>query len=190
MPWGAFATRHTTTRYTILVPLKVNAMSSPFSFTTTYCLDKDHYNECFDESVAPDRSLSQYFKSMVLAVFGFYFVIVTTVEPYVAWFIVVLGFIEALSVYYRKPWWVGRQMLSKMAGIELTLSFDGHAIKSQSPVLDSEILWDDVVSLDKTTQGWLVIHKAGKNYISSSCLSPAAETFLTQQSEMLSSKQG
>lgn len=160
-------------------------MSSPFSFTTTYRLDKDHYNECFDESVGSVRPWSLYFKPMILAIFGFYFVIFTTIEPYVAWFIVGLGFIEALSVYYRKPWWVARQMLSKVSGTDLTLSFNEHVIKSQSPVLESEILWSDVVSLEKTTQGWLIMHKTGKSYISSTCLSASAETFLTEQSEAL-----
>lgn len=161
-------------------------MSLPFSFTTTYLLDKSHFEECFEESVVAERSFSLYFKSLILMVFGFYFVIATAVEPYVAWFMVVLGFVDGLSVYYRKPWWVGRQMLSKAAGTQVTLSMNEQSVKSQSPIIETEILWSDVVSMQKSRQGWLLMHKAGKNYISSSCLTEDAEDFLVKKSELLS----
>ena len=160
-------------------------MSQPFSFTTTYQLDKPHYTECFEESAGSSTSLSLYFKAIILAFFGFYFVINTTVEPYIAWFIVALGAVDGLSVYYRKAWWVGRQMLSKTAGAELTLTIDDVGIKSHTNIMTNEILWPEIISLDKTEKGWLVIHNSGKSYISSSCLSPLAETFLLQQSSNL-----
>ncbi|NRB40169.1 MAG: YcxB family protein [Pseudomonadales bacterium] len=153
-------------------------MSNPFSFTTCYQLDKAHFVECFEESVAVQRPLKRYAKSLALAAFGFLLFLLADSDPYVAGFIVVLGFIDGLSVYYQKPWWVARQMLSKEAGSEVRLSFDEQSMTSKSVYRENTLLWADVVALEKTARGWLVVSKAGKNYISSSCLSDEAEAFL------------
>lgn len=160
-------------------------MPIAFSFTTTYRLDKTHFNECYDASVTVDRSLRRYVKALILSSGGLLLLYFTEVGPYVAWFILGIGIIEALSVYYRKPWWVARQMLSKAAGLEVTLTLNEQSIDSESSYLESSILWTEVSVLEKTSQGWLVQHNAGKNYIASSCLSEQAEDFLAEKSRQL-----
>ncbi len=160
-------------------------MPIAFSFTTTYLLDKTHFSECYDASVTLDRSLRRYVKALVISAGGLLLLYFTEVEPYVAWFILVIGIIEALSVHYRKPWWVARQMLGKTADVEVTLTLNEQSIHSGSSHLESSILWTEVSVLEKTSQGWLVQHNAGKNYIASSCLSEQAEDFLAEKSRQL-----
>ena len=41
-----------------------------------------------------------------------------------------IGIVEALGVYYRKPWWVARQMLGKASKSEVTLTIDGKLTQS------------------------------------------------------------
>lgn len=160
-------------------------MPITFSFTSTYLLDKSHFSECYDASVTVDRSLRRYVKALVLSAGGLLLLNFTELEPYAASFILVIGIVEALSVYYRKPWWVARQMLGKTAGIEVTLILNEQSIHSKSSYLESSILWTEVSVLEKTSQGWLVQHNAGKNYIASSCLSEQAEDFLAEKSRQL-----
>lgn len=156
-------------------------MNTPFSYSTTYSLDKSHFSECYDESANADHSIRSYFKSAVLAIFGLSILLFTDVNPYAAWFIVALSAIEALSIRFRKSWWLARQMLSKAAKSEMTLTIDEDAVSTQSFYVESKILWSDVTQLQKTQKGWLIFHPVGKNYISSGCLSLQAEEFIANK---------
>ncbi len=160
-------------------------MTTTVSFTTTYLLDKAHFNECYDASVTVDRSPGRYMKAIILSAGGMLLLYFTEAEPYVAWFIFFLGVIEALSVYYHKIWWVARQLLSKAANAEITLTLNEQSIRSVSPYLENSILWTEISALEKTSRGWLVLHNKGKNYIASSCLSEQAENFLVEKSSSL-----
>ena len=160
-------------------------MTMPFSYSTTYTLDKTHFSECYDESVIVDRSKRVYFKSAILSLFGLSILLFTTVNPYAAWFVVALGILEALSIYYRKPWWLARQMLSKAAKGEVTLILDEQSITTKSFYVDSIITWQEVSKLEQTKQGWLVIHSKGRNYISARCLSSQAQAFMLEQTSKL-----
>jgi len=156
-------------------------MTTPFSYSITYTLDKSHFSETFDESVIIESSKSVYFKSIVLALFGLLVLLFTPVNAYAAWFIVALGAIEALSIRFKKSWWLARQMISKAANAEVTLTIDDTEICSKSFYVESKILWADIAKIEQTTQGWLLHHSGGKNYISGRCLSEQAEEFVKQQ---------
>jgi hypothetical protein len=39
---------------------------------------------------------------------------------------------DACSVYFRKPWWLARQMISEAANTELTLTVDENGVSSKS----------------------------------------------------------
>ncbi len=153
-------------------------MTTPFSYSTTYILDKSHFSETFDESVIIDNSKTVYFKSVVLALFGLSILLFTEVNPYAAWFIVALGALEALSIRFKKPWWLARQMLSKAANAEVTLIINDEKVSSQSFYVESKILWVDISKIEQTSQGWLLYHSAGKNYISARTLSEQAKEFI------------
>jgi hypothetical protein len=154
-------------------------MSAAFSYTTTYVLDKSHFGETFDESVTIDNSIKAYTKSIGLVLMGFAILYFTNLSSYAAWFIVVLGVVDALGVYFKKPWWLARQMISRAANEELTLTIDGKGISSQSYSVKSAIAWADIDKFEKTKQGWLLHQGPNKSYLSSRCLSADAEAFIS-----------
>jgi hypothetical protein len=157
-------------------------MTASFSYSTQYLLDKNHFRECYAQSVIEDTSYQAYFKSAVLTLSGMLLVLFTEMNPYAAWFIFSLGILEALSVYYQKPWWVMRQMLSKAANGEVKLTINEQGISSQSFYAQLELEWTAVNALTTTDLGWLIGHAKGRNYISNSCLSQPCIDFLTTKS--------
>ena len=156
-------------------------MTSEFSYSTTFTLDKSYFKECFEQSVNVDHTWQAYFKAIFFSTFGGLLVIFTPINPYVAWFLFGIGIVEALSVYYQKPWWVTRQMLGKASNSEVTLTIDENGINSHSFYIDDMFSWQDIVDISSTDKGWIFQHNKGKNYISSSFLNDDAETFLQQK---------
>ncbi|MFT6898604.1 MAG: hypothetical protein ACJA13_003028 [Paraglaciecola sp.] len=156
-------------------------MTTPFSYSTTYILDKSHFSETFDESITADNAKTVYFKAIILALLGLIILLFTQITAYIAWFIVALGAVEVLSIRFRKSWWLARQMISKAANSELTLTVDENGVRSKSFYVESEILWADVKKIEQTAQGWLLYHAGGKNYLSGRCLSAAANEFISAQ---------
>ena len=159
-------------------------MSTPFSYSFSYILDKSHFSETFDESVVIDNSKTVYFKSIVLALFGLAVLLFTPINAYAAWFIVALGAIEALSIRFKKSWWLARQMISKAANAEITLTIDSEEVCSKSFYVESKIAWADISKVEQTAQGWLLHHAGGKNYISGRCLSEQANEFINGQVQL------
>jgi hypothetical protein len=156
-------------------------MQQPFSYSTTYQLDKAHFQECFSESVVIVSSINAYKKSIVLAVAGMLLVLFTQMNPYIAWFVFAMGILEAVSTYYQKPWWVMRQMLSKAAKGNVDLTIDENGIESKSFYASLTLLWSEVLLIETTELGWLIKHAKGRSYISNKNLSEEAVLFLTEK---------
>ena len=78
-------------------------MTSPFCYTTTFTLDKAHFNECFSESVNTDFSFRAYIKAIILTAVGVLSFYIPEVSTYFSWFMIGLGVLDALAVYYQKP---------------------------------------------------------------------------------------
>jgi hypothetical protein len=156
-------------------------MTTPFFYSTTYILDKSHFSETYDESVPVNTSKSVYLKSFVLAFLGLAILLFTEITPYAGWFVVALSALEALSIRFRKPWWLARQLISKAANTELTLTIDEHCISSKSFSVESKISWAEVKKITQTAQGWLLYHASGKSYLSGRCLSETANEFINAQ---------
>lgn len=152
-------------------------MPTPYSYSTTYILDKAHFDECYTQSVVPDPTLKPYYKGIGLALIGIA-LIFTNISLYLAYFFVGLGVIEALNVKYHKAWWLMRQMMSKAASNEVTLTINEQGIRTQSEYVNSQILWTDMYRIKETESGFLLTHKAGVSYISSSCLDAAALAYI------------
>jgi len=158
-------------------------MTSPFSYSHTFILDKEHFNECYSQSVVNDQSIKAYFKAIVLSIFGIILVLFSDVNAYAAWFVFALGVLEAVSIYYRQAWWVMRQLLSKAAKGEVTLTIDDKGVATESFYIKSMMLWGNISLFKKTSLGWVITHDGYNNYISDSCLSTdATELFIKQQS--------
>lgn len=152
-------------------------MPTPYSYSTTYILDKAHFDECYTQSVTPDPTLKPYYKGIGLVLIGIA-LIFTDISLYLAYFFVGLGVIEALNVKYHKAWWLMRQMMSKAASNDVTLTIDEQGIRTQSQYVNSQILWTDIYRINETEKGFLITHKAGISYISSSCLDDSAIAYI------------
>jgi len=160
-------------------------MTSPFSYSTTYVLDKSHFSETYDASVVVDDSKQPYLKSVIIALVGMAILYLTDIDPHIAWFVVALGGLEALSVRFQKPWWLARQMISKAANNPLTLTIDDIGINTKSLYVEGTILWEDVSKFEKTDLGWLLFHKGSKAYISDRILSEEAQAFMSGKAAAL-----
>jgi hypothetical protein len=166
-------------------------MTQTSSYTASFTLDKAHYSECYTQSSTLSHDKKTYFKANVLTVFGLIILLATPVNPYAAWFVIALGLIETISVYYHKPWWVMRQMLSKASNSEVKLTIDEQGILTESFHINNRILWTDVTRVTETELGFLIYFSLGKtamgkdiaskSYISKSCLSDDANTFINQK---------
>lgn len=163
-------------------------MTTLVSFSTKFTLDKAHYTECYTQSSTLVHNKKTYFKASVLAFFGLFILLFTPVNSYAAWFVIGLGVLETVSVYYHQPWWVLRQMFSKASGSEVNLTLDEKGLLTESFHFNSRILWSNVTRIQETELGFIVFFTLpssarGKNinsksYISKSCLSVQAQDFL------------
>jgi hypothetical protein len=156
-------------------------MSSSFSYSTTFVLDRAHFNECFSNSVVVEPRLVAYRKAIIFTLIGLLLALFTDVNAYIVYFVMGLGFIEALSSRYRQAWWVTRQMLGRTSNTEVTLSMDDDGIHTHSPYLNSVILWSDISAVNTTENGLIVVHSKGRSYLSDSCLSAEAKAFLAEK---------
>jgi hypothetical protein len=159
-------------------------MSDSFSYSTTYILDKPHFSETYDASKVIDDPKKRYAKPFVLALAGLFVLYFTELSAYIAWFIIALSGVELLSIRFHKPWWLARQMISKAANGELTLTIDEEGVSSQSFYVDSKILWQDINRIEKTSQGWLLHTAVGRSYLSNQCLSEEAQAFVQAKAKL------
>lgn len=168
-----------------------SSMTQTSSFSASFTLDKVHYSECYTQSSTLEHNRKTYFKANILTVFGLIVLLFTPVNPYAAWFVIACGILETLSVYYHKPWWVMRQMLSKASGSVVKLTIDEQGILTESFHINSRILWTDVTVVTETELGFVINFSlgksamgkdiAGKSYISKNCLSDDAIAFIKQK---------
>jgi hypothetical protein len=164
-------------------------MTSPESFTSKFTLDKPHFNECYSQSNTIDRTNKAYLKSGILTVFGLVLLLFSDVNAYAAWFVIALGLLEGISLYYHQPWWVMRQMLSRASNSEVTVTIDEKGILSDSFYNKSMILWEDMTEVKESELGFVIMFTVGKSngksYLSKSCLSNDAQTYVVQKSNSL-----
>lgn len=161
------------------------------TFSASFTLDKAHYNECYSQSSTLEHNRKTYFKANILTVFGLFILLFTPVNPYAAWFVIALGILETVSVYYHQPWWVVRQMLSKASGSTVNLTIDEQGILTESFHVNNRILWTDVTFVTATELGYVIGFSLGKtamgkdiaskSYISKSCLSEDAIAFIVEK---------
>jgi hypothetical protein len=153
-------------------------MTQSFSYQTSFILDKSHFSECFEESVPAQTPITLYRKGAVLTLIGAALVIFSELNPYASWFIFTLGVLEMVSSHYKKPWWVARQMLSKVAKAEVTLKIDDDCIHISSFYNDNNMKFSDINQIAATENGWLINHNNSRHYISNRCLDEQAQAFL------------
>lgn len=155
-------------------------MTSTNSFSSKFTLDKAHYTECYTQSSTVEHNRKTYFKANILTVFGLFILLFTPVDPYAAWFVIALGILETLSVYYHQPWWVLRQMLSKASNSEVSITIDDLGILTESFHVNGRILWTNITDIKETSLGFVIFFTLGKGASSKSYLS---KSYLTEEAQ-------
>ncbi|MGB0937162.1 MAG: YcxB family protein [Colwellia sp.] len=161
--------------------------SNNYSFTATFTLDKPHLTECYLESNSIELNMPTFLKSIILVLFGLVLLMFSDVNTYAAWFIVGLGVVEALSIYYHQPWWVLRQMMSRSYKSQVKVTIDEKGILSESHYNTGRLLWSDINTFTESEQGYVLFFDKSKNYLSKQILSQQAQDFIAQQLKAISS---
>ena len=157
-------------------------MSQGYSYSTTFTLSKAHLTQCYEQSVAVDVSIKKYQRAIVSLVFGICLLVFKLVGDYLAFFVIALGILEVFSTYYRKTWWLWRQMWGKSYLSEVTLLVDEIGIHNRSAHVDEAITWPSISAVEKTDLGLIVRHTKGASYLSNSCLDDTVVTYLLDKS--------
>ena len=151
------------------------------AFTTTYTLDKPYFYECFDESLPySKRAKPKYFLLVLLVALGLFGIYVLD-DHYLGSFMIMLAVLECVAFYYRRPWWVTRQMLSRASGSEVTLTFDEDGIKSTNHYKNYQLAWHDINEVITTDCGLLLKSKSGMQYISKAILNDETIDFINKK---------
>lgn len=163
-------------------------MTTPFTYSTSYMLDKSHFIETYDASASASNAKRTYIIAIFLAISGLVMLNFTEIDPYVAWFIIALGGLEVFSLRFKKSWWLARQLISKAANTELTLTIDDTGVSSKSIHIESTIPWAEISKIEPApghpSPGWLLYYKGHKNYLSGRCLSEQAQEFVNAQAAL------
>jgi len=154
-------------------------MTPSVNYQTSFVLDKSHFSECFDESFVEVSFSKKYLKAIILGIIGLALLFLVGTNNYAAFFVVALSAVEALSIYYKKTWWLWRQMLSKAYNhtVELVVNDKGITIKSFH--VNSEMLFENITNCKESKSGLLLTHLNSINYVSKSCLSDDVIEFIT-----------
>lgn len=161
--------------------MAANTMTTEFSYTTKFKLDKTHLAECFDQSVVVDKSIMAYKRGITTLVFGMVLLYMQVTVDYISWFVISLGVLELFSTYYRKSWWLLRQMIGKSSNSEVTLIIDQQGVTTESVHVNTVLQWQKINAVEKTELGVILRHSDGVNYLSNSYLSAEAIDFIFSQ---------
>ncbi|BDF95091.1 YcxB family protein [Pseudoalteromonas sp. KAN5] len=151
------------------------------SFTTTYTLDKPYFYECFDESLPYSAQAKPKYIFLVLLVSLGLTAIYALEQHYLGNFLIMAAVLECVAFYYRRPWWVTRQMLSRASGSEATLTIDDEGFKSVNPHKNYQLAWQDIDEVIYTSRGIILKSRRGMQYISNSVLNDEVIEFIKKR---------
>lgn len=154
------------------------------NYKTSFTLDRAHYNECFEQSHALlPKSNSRFIKPGVMVLFGlfFYATKIEGISAHLGAFFFILAFVEALNIIYARAWWVTRQMFSKAAGNEVTISLTEQGVEIHSDFVNQSIAWGDISSAVATEKGLVLKVNNASHYLSQSCFSDDAWQYINSK---------
>lgn len=147
-------------------------------FTATYTLDKPYFYECFDESLAYSVQAKPKYPLLILLItlglVSFYILN----NHYLGSFMIMMAVVECVAFYYRRPWWVTRQMLSRASGSDVELTINDQGITASNPYKNYQLNWQQVDEVIETNNGLLLKNKRGMQYISKQILNDDVIAFI------------
>lgn len=164
-------------------------MSNSQEFTTEYTLDKAFFSECYDETSTPTEFPKSYYKAALFLLFGSVLVKFELLpNGYVGWFFIVLSFVEALSVYFKRTWWVWRQNIGSSAGSKVELKIDAKGVTYKSGKINRTIAWSEIDQLQQSDLGFILHMGKQRQYVSKSCLNDEVIAFMVEQHALAKGK--
>tara|TARA_B100000809_G_scaffold68421_1_gene65570 strand:- start:811 stop:1278 length:468 start_codon:yes stop_codon:yes gene_type:complete len=142
------------------------------NYSTSFILDRAHLTECYDQSLphSPKKRLRVEFIVATLGA-GIALLAYSDVAGFFPSLLIGLGVIELLSFYFRRPWWLARQLLSRSANCEVLLSVNDKGVNSHTPLGDTQLLWREIKKLIDTPKGIILeTQQGGQSYLSKSVL--------------------
>ena len=152
-------------------------------YTEKFLLDKAYFQECFDESIQlGEHNKPKYFLLILLVSLGL-FSIYGLNKHYLGNFLILLAVVECLAFYYRRPWWVARQMLSRASSSTITLKINETGIEATNPYKSYTVKWEEVDSIVETSKGIVLKNSQYMQYLSSNALSTEARDFILSKAK-------
>ena len=140
------------------------------TLTTTYTLDKPYYYECFDESLPYSSQAKPKYPLLALLITLGLLAFYQLENHYLGSFMIMLAVVECLSFYYKRPWWVARQMMSRASGSEVTFVFDDEGVKAENPYKHYQLTWQQITDIIETERGYILKASRGMQYLSKKAL--------------------
>ena len=149
-------------------------------FQSKFVLNREHFEECFDQSLLLGKKTTPRYKLMAfLVVGGSLIIILSNQQKTLGLFLIALSFVEYFSFRYRRAWWLMRQMWSRNSHNTITLTINDQGVKIESLYNNNQLLWDEIEKTVDTPEGiMLFLKKGGKNYLSKSTLDEKSVTFI------------
>ena len=160
---------------------------STFSYQTSFVLNKDYFNECYEQSTTENNTKKNNNKAIILTLAGLTLLLLSA-NAYIGWFLIALGILEIFSNRYHQAWWVTRQMLSRASRSTVTITLNEHKIATQSPYLESHIPWAEISKITITDKGYLFHSAKGRSYLSKKYLSTSAQQFIAQKAQTITAR--
>lgn len=155
-------------------------MPSSLVHQHSFILNRAHFEECFDQSVEPARGWKPYVKTIGFTLMTFA-LLASPIPSYLGWFFMGLTMVEFLSVKYQRSWWLWRQLMSRAANNEVSLTVTEDALITESLGQKRELKWSALDKISRTERGYLLHQGKAKQYLSRSALSDDAAAFLEQR---------
>lgn len=152
-------------------------------FETEFILNRQHLEECYDQSLPFTKKRTPRFKIMTFLIIAAVLILLLGEQQNtLAFFLLALALLELISFRYRRAWWLTRQIWSRNSGNRIKLIIDDKGIETQSLHNNNQLLWSDIAKVDETEKGlMLTLNKGGSNYLSKAKLNEQVIAFIKQQ---------
>ncbi|KZN42118.1 YcxB family protein [Pseudoalteromonas luteoviolacea] len=147
-------------------------------FQSEFILDKRYFQECFDESVKMSKHHKPKYGLIAFLVSLGFVAHYLLSQAYLGNFLFILAVLEGVAFYYKRPWWIARQMLSRASGSKVLLTIDDEGIKTENPYRAFSVKWQDIENVVKTEQGLIIEQQRHNQYISGTVLNKDVYDFI------------